>query len=129
MDINKLCKRYVVQTVALAVVLALLGIVVEKALGVPLFGQQALSTVFFLLVELTVALVWRWVMLKNRDYLSSFFMGMSGLRFFGALTALLIWFLAISRESIMSFIAVLFVYYMTMVVHQSVFFTKINKQL
>ena len=129
MDINKQCKRYIVQAVVLAVVLGILGFLAEKIWGLQLLGQQAVGTIFLLSVELIVALVWRWVMLKKQDLLPSFLMGVSGLRFFGALTMMLVWFLAIGRESIMTFIAVLFVYYMAMVIHQSIFFTKVSNRL
>lgn len=129
MNINKLCIRYIVEVAIIVVVLGAIGIAVEKTTGRPLFGQQAVSTVYLLVVELLAIAVWRWIVKNHSDMLPSFFTALSGVRFLGALLMMLIWYLMVGSAGVMAFLVVFAVYYFVMLIHQSIFFSRVSNRL
>lgn len=129
MEVNKQCWNYITQTIFLVVLLNILGNIAMRQWGLELTGAMAVSMVFVLVVDIAAILVWRWVVKKHKEMLPSFFTGVSGFRFFGALLMMTVWYLAIGRESIMTFIAVFFVYYIASVIHHSIFFSKVSNRV
>jgi hypothetical protein len=61
--------------------------------------------------------------------LPSFFTGVSGFRFLGALILLSIGYLMVGRDGMLTFICVFFVYYMLSIVHHSIFFSRMSKRV
>ena len=120
MEVNKQCRNYITQTIFLVVFLNFLGSIAMRQWGLELVGAMA---------DIAAILVWRWVVKKHKEMLPSFFTGVSGFRFFGALLMMTVWYLAIERESIMTFIAVFFVYYIASVIHHSIFFSKVSNRV
>ncbi len=129
MEVNKQCRNYITQTIFLVIFLNILGNIAMRQWGLELTGAMAVSMVFVLVVDIAAILVWRWVVKKHKEMLPSFFTGVSGFRFFGALLMMTGWYLAIGRESIMTFIAVFFVYYIASVIHHSIFFSKVSNRV
>ena len=130
MDIKKQCWNYIMQSMILVlVVLNVLGHLVMRIWGLDIKSEMAASMVFVLVVEVTSALVWRWVALKHKEMLPSFFTGVSGFRFLGALVMLLIWYLAVGSEGMLTFIPVFFAYYIVSLMHHSIFFSIVSKRI
>ncbi len=131
MEVNKQCLKYITQTIFLVVILNILGNVVMRMRQweYDLTNAMAASMVFVLVVDIATILIWRWVVKKHKNMLPSFFTGVSGFRFFGALLMMTVWYLAVGRESIMTFVVVFFVYYMASVIHHSIFFSKVSNRV
>ncbi len=118
------------QCVALVLVLNLGAYAVQSIWGVQdMLTPMLVSTLFVLVLEITSALVWRWVALKHRDMLSSFFTAVSGFRFLSALVVMAVWYLVTERDSMMTFFIVFLAYYMISLIHHSVFFSRVSNRL
>ena len=65
----------------------------------------------------------------HHEMLPSFFTGVSGFRFLGALLLITIWFLVVGREQIMTFIMVFFAYYLVTLIHHSIFFSRVSHRV
>ena len=129
MDINKKCKLFIIQSVASVVVLNLIGAIVSGIWNFQLFIPLVVSTLFVLILDMALVLVWRWVALRHADMMPSFFTGVSGVRFFGSILVLFVWFVAASRESMLPFFVVFLVFYMVSLLHQTIFFSRITNRL
>lgn len=129
MEVNKQCRNYITQAIFIVIFLNILGNIAMRQWGLELADAMAVSMIFVLMVDIAAILVWRWVVTKHKEMLPSFFTGVSGFRFFGALLMMTVWYLAIGRESIMTFIAVFFVYYIASVIHHSIFFSKVSNRV
>ena len=129
MDINKKCKLFIIQSVASVVVLNLIGAIVSGIWNFQLFIPLVVSTLFVLILDMALVLVWRWVALRHADMMPSFFTGVSGVRFFGSILVLFVWFVAASRESMLPFFVVFMVFYMVSLLHQTIFFSRITNRL
>ena len=129
MDINKQCKRYILQSIMLVAVLNLLAAIASYLWGFELFMPLIVSTLFVLTIDLSAALIWRRVASKHADMLPSFFTGVSGFRFLGALAVFFVWYLAADRDSMLQFFVVFLVFYMVSLVHHSIFFSRVSNRL
>ena len=129
MDITKQCKNYIVQSICLVVLLNVCCSLSAKFWGYGLLAAQIVGTVFVLVLEITAALVWRWVALKHRDMLPSFFTAVSGFRFLGALLVMAVWYLVVGSENIMTFLVVFLVFYMVTLLHHSIIFSRVSNGL
>jgi len=129
-DVRKMALRYIVQTVMLVIALAVLAVVSLRIAAVPeVLPVVLVSSIFVLMVESVLALVWRWVALKHRDMLTSFFTGASGLRFLGALAVMFVWLLLCDRAESIAFICVFMLFYLVSLLHNSIFFSKVTERL
>lgn len=129
MKVNRHCINYIAQSVIMVGVLNMIGLLAMRQWGFDLVFALAASMMFVLIVELATALIWRWVVVKHQNMLPSFFTGVSGFRFLGALLMLLIGYLVVGRTGMMPFIVVFFVYYIASVVHHAIFFSSVSHQV
>ena len=111
MNITKQCINFIVESLFLVTSINLGCYFAMQLGGYDLLAAQIVGTLFFLVFEITTVLVWRWVALKHRNMLPSFFTGVSGFRFLGALLVMTVWYLAVGKENIMVFLIVFFVFY------------------
>ena len=129
-DIDKQCSHYIVQCIALFILLNFLASVAMHYHYVGNIVVPVLvSSLFVLVLEVTAALVWRWVAKKHSDMLPSFFTAVSGFRFLVALMVMAIWYLASGRQEMMTFIVVFLLFYMVSLIHHSIFFSRIANRL
>ena len=129
MDITKQCNNYIAWSIFF-VTLINLGCYYAMQLGeYDLLAAQIVGTLFVLVFEITSVLVWRWVTLKHRNMLPSFFTAVSGFRFLGALLVMTVWYLVAGKENIMVFLVVFFVFYFISLIHHSIFFSRMSKRL
>ena len=129
MNITKQCINFIVESLFLVTSINL-GCYFAMQLGeYDLLAAQIVGTLFFLVFEITTVLVWRWVALKHRNMLPSFFTGVSGFRFLGALLVMSVWYLVVGKENIMVFLIVFFVFYFVSLIHHSIFFSRMSKRL
>ena len=129
MNITKQCNNYIAESIIL-VILVNLGCYFAMQLGgYDLLAAQIVGTLFVLVFEIASVLVWRWVVLKHRNMLPSFFTAVSGFRFLGALLVMTVWYLATGKENIVMFLVVFFVFYFVSLIHHSIFFSRMSKRL
>lgn len=129
MNITKQCINFIVESLFLVTSINLGCYFAMRLGGYDLLAAQIVGTLFFLVFEITTVLVWRWVALKHRNMLPSFFTGVSGFRFLGALLVMTVWYLAVGKENIMVFLIVFFVFYFVSLIHHSIFFSRMSKRL
>ena len=91
---------------------------------------MAVSMIFVLVVEIASVLIWRWVALKHKDMLPSFFTGVSGFRFLLALAVMfVVWYVVEDAKTMKTFFIVFLIYYMTSMIHHTIFFSKMSNRL
>ena len=110
-------------------ILGMVGLLAMQQWGFDLVFALAVSMMFVLVVDVATAFLWRWVVLKHRAMLPSFFTGVSGFRFLGALLMLLTAYLVKGRAGMLPFIVVFFVYYIVSVAHHAFFFSSVSHQV
>ena len=118
MEVNRKCINYIAQTVIMVGLLNMLGLLAMRQWGLDLVFALSASMMFVLIVDIATILIWRWVVLNHKDMLPSFFTGLSGFRFLGALLMLLIGYLTIGQSGMQHFIVVLLVHCFRRYLHQ-----------
>lgn len=129
MEVNRKCINYIAQTVIMVGLLNMLGMLAMRQWGIDLVFALSASMMFVLIVDIATILIWRWVVLNHKDMLPSFFTGVSGFRFLGALLMLLIGYLTIGQSGMQHFIVVFFVYYLVSIIHHSIFFSRVSNRV
>ncbi len=129
MEVNRKCINYIAQTVIIVGLLNMLGLLAMRQWGIDLVFALSASMMFVLIVDIATILIWRWVVLNHKDMLPSFFTGVSGFRFLGALLMLLIGYLTIGQSGMQHFIVVFFVYYLVSIIHHSIFFSRVSNRV
>jgi hypothetical protein len=129
MEVNRKCINYIAQTVIMVGLLNMLGLLAMRQWGIDLVFALSASMMFVLIVDIATILIWRWVVLNHKDMLPSFFTGVSGFRFLGALLMLLIGYLTIGQSGMQHFIVVFFVYYLVSIIHHSIFFSRVSNRV
>lgn len=131
MEVNRKCINYIAQSVIIVGLLNMVGLMAMRQWGFDLVFALCASMAFVLIVDIATILVWRWVILKHQEMLPSFFTGVSGFRFLGALLMLLIGYLTIgdSGTQMQYFIVVFFVYYLVSIIHHSLFFSRASNRV
>ena len=126
-EIDRLCRRYLLQTYLIAVVLTLLVMGVEAV-----FHRQSLvapitvSVVFSLVIEKADILIWRLVNRRSPDGLTTFYSAVSGFRMLLALAALFGCYLAVGRAAMGAYVAVFMTYYVVYLAHHAIFFSRVS---
>ncbi len=128
MDINKLCKSYIIQVIFLFAVMNGLVIIVEKVFSLDLLTEMIVSSSFLLLTGIVIALIWRWVALNHKDSLPTYFTAVSGFRLLLALAVMFVYYLTDSRDSMLQFFLVFMAYYVVSLVHHTFFFARVSNR-
>ena len=128
MDINKLCKSYIIQVIFLFVVMNGLVIIVGKVFSLDLLTEMIVSSSFLLLTGIAIALIWRWVALNHRDSLPTYFTAVSGFRLLLSLAVMFVYYLTDSRDSMLQFFLVFMAYYVVSLVHHTFFFARVSNR-
>ena len=128
MDINKLCKNYIVQTIILFVVMNLIVSIVQKVWGIDLLAEMIVSSSFLLVMGVGIALIWRWVASSHKESLPTFFTAVSGFRLLLALGVMFVWYLADKNDTMLQFFLVFMAYYVVSLVHHSFFFARVSNR-
>lgn len=126
-EIGRLAIRFVVQS-ALAVAIMALAVVAVSVLA-HVDGLKAplvVGAVFALVVELADAMIWQRVAADGGKMLPTFFSAVSGFRMLAALATLTGCYLAVGRDMMPKYCIVFMVFYLWLIVHHSVFFSRVS---
>lgn len=86
----------------------------------------AVGAGFSIIVESTDALIWRKVAKKSPDNLTTFYTAVSGARMLLALATMFGCYIAVGRDAVAPYILVLLVFYLFMLSHHSIFFSRLS---
>lgn len=125
-DIDKLSRRYIAQSSLITFVIGTIGLAVMHLC--PQFGVAlplVVSVAFSLVFALADGLFWRMAAKKGADALTTFYTAVSGFRMLAALGAMFIYYVVNGREAMMVFFLVFMVFYVALLVHHSLYFSKV----
>ena len=128
MDINKQCKKYILQTIFIFAVMNSIVIIVQKMWGLDLLAEMIVSSSFLLVTGVAIALIWRWVASSHKESLPTFFTAVSGFRLLLALGVMFGWYLADKNDTMLQFFMVFMAYYVVSLVHHSFFFARLSNR-
>jgi uncharacterized membrane protein len=128
MDINKQCKKYILQTIFIFAVMNSIVIIVQKMWGLDLLAEMIVSSSFLLVTGVAIALIWRWVASSHKESLPTFFTAVSGFRLLLALGVMFAWYLADKNDTMLQFFMVFMAYYVVSLVHHSFFFARLSNR-
>lgn len=128
-DEDKIARRYAGIGLMLIIVLWLMGILVatlrpEWQLMSPIW----VSTGFSLIFLLGFAVLWRWVVRKHKDSVTTLYSVVSGFRMLMALFTLFIVFLVVGRAAMLPYVLVFMIFYLVMVAYHSIYFSRITNR-
>ncbi len=128
-DIAKESRRFIIGSVIAVVLLAVALTAVAWLAGMEgLAAPLAVGVAFTLVVESADILVWRKVAQKGSiDALATFLSAVSGFRMLLALLTLAGCYIAVGGDAFVFFLVVFAVFYLWIIVHHSVFFSRITK--
>ena len=126
-EIAKLSRRYVVQTILAVVVLSLAVLSLQMFAHVDgLVPPLVVSAVFTLVVELADIFIWKKIAETSEDALHTFFSAVSGLRMLLALFTLTGCCIAVGRDAMLEYCLVFMAFYLWMIAHHFVFFSRVT---
>lgn len=126
-NVRKLCQRYIVQSVAIIFVLAIIVLAVSCLGAVEnLVSPLVVSVIFSLVINLADGLIWRRLAEYNSDFLPTFYTAVSGFRMLLALATLFGCYLAVGRDAMLEYCIVFMGYYFVLLIHHSLFFSKVS---
>ena len=128
-DEDKIARRYAGVGLMLIIVLWLMSILVatlrpEWQLMSPIW----VSTGFSLIFLLGFAVLWRWVVRKHKDSVTTLYSVVSGFRMLMALFTLFIVFLVVGRAGMLPYVLVFMIFYLVMVAYHSIYFSRITNR-
>lgn len=128
-DEDKIARRYAGIGLMLIIVLWLISILVatlrpEWQLMSPIW----VSTGFSLIFLLGFAVLWRWVVRKHKDSVTTLYSVVSGFRMLMALFTLFIVFLVVGRAAMLPYVLVFMIFYLVMVAYHSIYFSRITNR-
>lgn len=126
-DVNKLCYKYVLQTLCIFIILS--GIISSLHFIAGLEGLFAPTTVAFafaVVVESADAFIWGNVKKSGDEGLPTFYTAVSGFRMLLALATLVVCYLVVGSEAMTEYCMVFMTYYLVMIGHHSIFFSRLS---
>ena len=128
-DEDKIARRYAGIGLMLIIMLWLMSILVatlrpEWQLMSPIW----VSTGFSLIFLLGFAVLWRWVVRKHKDSVTTLYSVVSGFRMLMALFTLFIVFLVVGRAAMLPYVLVFMIFYLVMVAYHSIYFSRITNR-
>ena len=128
-DEDKIARRYAGIGLMLIIVLWLMSILVatlrpEWQLMSPIW----VSTGFSLIFLLGFAVLWKWVVRKHKDSVTTLYSVVSGFRMLMALFTLFIVFLVVGRAAMLPYVLIFMIFYLVMVAYHSIYFSRITNR-
>ena len=126
-EINGICRRYIIQSLCLVAVLTLIATLLTKLTNIDgLMTPSYVALGYAVVVECADALIWGKVKQADADALPTFYTAVSGFRMLLALATLVVCYLVVGRDAMREYCLVFVCYYMAIVAHHSIFFTRIS---
>ena len=128
-DEDKIARRYAGVGLMLIIVLWLMSILVATLRpDWQLMSPIWVSTGFSLIFLLGFAVLWRWVVRKHKDSVTTLYSVVSGFRMLMALFTLFVVFLVVGRAAMLPYVLVFMIFYLVMVAYHSIYFSRITNR-
>lgn len=126
-NVKKLSIKYMRQSCVIIFVLTSIMFLIMRFFDClnTMIIPTVISLVFFITVEFTDILAWRWVVTKHSDMMSTFFTGVSGFRMLLAIAVMFIYYLLSAEGTMFTLFLVFMAYYIVQMVHHSYFFVRL----
>jgi len=128
-NVKETTKRYIGIGLMLIIFLWMVGITAgcfrpDWMLMAPVW----VATAFSVVVLVAFGLLWQWVSKKHPDSITTLYYSVSGFRMLLALFTLLICYLIVGRDNMLSFVLVFMIFYFVMVGYHTIFFSRLLKR-
>lgn len=128
-DVIKLSKRYLRQGIMLVAGMFFISLIIMRVWNLyDILNPLIISVVFSLVIIFSEAIIWSRIAAKNPQNLTSFYTAVSGFRMLLALAVMLIYYIAVGRETMLTFFIVFVVFYFVLLVHHAIYFAKVSNK-
>ncbi len=124
-ELKSQLRSYLLQVAVLSL---LMGLAIRLWGGDSLQEPSVVGCAFAFLFYIADGWVWYWVASCHKDYLPSFFTGTSACRFLLMLVIVALWYV-LERGPMLTFLMVFLAYYLVMLAHHSIFFSRVSNRL
>ncbi len=120
--------RYVRQSILLTAALTMVGLVIMQVWFLDvLLWPIVISAIFSLLVGCADGLIWGKVAKNAPESITTFHSALSGFRMLLALFLMFVYYMVDTTDTMIEFFLVFMVYYLALMTHHVIFFTRIAK--
>lgn len=126
-EINKAAYKHLAYCVVVVSILNFISIVLAQHGNTAIYYASNSAWVFSLIEIIAVVLLWKWVVLKHFDYITTFHTAISGMRMLLVLVMLGIIYAFVGRAAMLPYVIVFGVFYFVLLVMHSIFFARQTK--
>jgi hypothetical protein len=128
-DVRKLSKRYLRQGIMLVAGMFFISLIIMRVWNLyDILNPLIISVAFSLVIIFSEAIIWSKIATKSPQNLTSFYTAVSGFRMLLALAVMLIYYIAVGRETMLTFFIVFVAFYFVLLVHHAIYFAKVSNK-
>lgn len=128
-DVRKLSKRYLRQGIMLVAGMFFISLIIMRVWNLyDILNPLIISVAFSLVIIFSEAIIWSKIATKSPQNLTSFYTAVSGCRMLLALAVMLIYYIAVGRETMLTFFIVFVAFYFVLLVHHAIYFAKVSNK-
>ncbi len=128
-DVRKLSKCYLRQGIMLVAGMFFISLIIMRVWNLyDILNPLIISVAFSLVIIFLEAIIWKKIATKSPQSLSSFYTAVSGFRMLLALAVMLIYYIAVGRETMLTFFIVFAAFYFVLLVHHAIYFAKVSNK-
>lgn len=128
-DVRKLSKRYLRQGIMLVAGMFFISLIIMRVWNLyDILNPLIISVAFSLVIIFSEAIIWGKIATKSPQNLTNFYTAVSGFRMLLALAVMLIYYIAVGRETMLTFFIVFVAFYFVLLVHHAIYFAKVSNK-
>ena len=128
-DVKKLSKCYLRQGIILVAGMFFISLIIMRVWNLYVISNPLIvSTIFSLLIVFAEAIIWKKIAEKNSQSLTNFYTAVSGFRMLLALATMLVYYIIVGREAMLTFFLVFIAFYFVLLVHHAIYFAKVSNK-
>ena len=121
-DVKKLSKCYLRQGIMLVAGMFFISLIIMRVWNLyEILNPLIISIIFSLMIVFAEAIIWRRVAKKNPEGLTGFYTAVSGFRMLLALGIMLVYYIIMGSETMMTFFLVFVAFYFVLLVHHAIY--------
>lgn len=126
-DVKKLSKCYLRQGIMLVAGMFFISLIIMRVWNLyEILNPLIISIIFSLMIVFAEAIIWRRVAEKNPEGLTGFYTAVSGFRMLLALGTMLVYYIIMGIETMMTFFLVFVAFYFVLLVHHAIYFARVS---
>lgn len=128
-NVSMLSKQYILQGVTVIALLCGLSYALAVWGGLlQILTPAVISMIYSLILVITEGCVWRFVASKHQDSLPTFYTASSGFRLLSALAVMFVYYIITNHEAMLTFFLVFMSYYVIVLIHHSIYFSRVSNR-